>query len=274
MSCRQDFRKWATDYRVWIVGIFALILTRIFTQGIAEFCGMVDVPVSPWIFPFLLTGRDKLLLFFPLVLLFCNAPFIDDNQPYLLIRSGRSAWCAGQVLYIVLATGAYFAFLMLCTILLHLPHMAFNADWGKVVTTLTSDSFFQQMEHPIVLSKHIVTYFTPLVAMWYTFFLSWLAGVFLGLVMFVVNSLTHTQSMGVFAASFFLVADAVFARNYMLMRFSPVSWCNLNYIDIGGVSAYPSIQFVLTGYAMLLAALIALSFIVTRRQTIDVVPNM
>ena len=50
--CQQNFRKWATDYRVWIVGIFALLLTRIFTQGIAEFSSLAHLPVSPWIYPF------------------------------------------------------------------------------------------------------------------------------------------------------------------------------------------------------------------------------
>ena len=69
--CQQNFRKWATDYRVWIVGIFALLLTRIFTQGIAEFSSLAHLPVSPWIYPFLYTHNYvKLLFFFPLVLLF------------------------------------------------------------------------------------------------------------------------------------------------------------------------------------------------------------
>ena len=273
--CRQDFRKWATDYRVWIAGIFALILTRIFTQGIAEFSGLVHIPVTPWIYPFLYTHNYvKLLFFFPLVLLFCNAPFIDDTQPYILIRAGRSAWGAGQVLYIVLAAGAYFAVLILCTLLLHFPHMTFEADWGKVIGTLAKTDAYQQLNHPVFVSSHIVTYFTPLVAMWYTFFLSWLAGIFLGLVIYFVNSLTHTRSLGVFTASFFLVWDAVCGENYKLIRLSPVSWCNLQTIDIGGVSSYPSIRFILIGYSLVIALLITLSFVVTRKQTIDVLPNM
>ena len=273
--CQQNFRKWATDYRVWIVGIFALLLTRIFTQGIAEFSSLAHLPVSPWIYPFLSTHNYvKLLFFFPLVLLFCNAPFIDDNQPYVFVRSGRSAWCAGQVLYIILATGAYFAVLILCTFLLHFPHMAYDADWGKVIGTLAATNAYQQLNHPVFVSSHIVTYFTPPVAMWYTFLLSWLAGVFLGLVIYCINSLSRTRSLGVFAAAFFLIWDAVCRTNYKLIRFSPVSWCNLDTIDIGGVTSYPSIQFILTGYAVLLAALIALTFFITRRQTIDVMPQI
>ena len=274
MICRQNFRKWATDYRVWIVGIFLLILVRIFTRGITELCRMTDTPVTPWIFPLLFTGYNKLLLFLPLLLLFCNAPFIDDNQPYILIRSGRSAWCAGQILYILAGTGLYFLFMILATILFHLPHMTFEAGWGKVLNTLTTDAFFQHMEHPAILSKHIVTYFTPPVAMWYSFFLSWLAGSFLGLLMYVVNFLTHTRGMGVFAAAFFLLADAAYTKSYIRLPPLPVSWCSLDYIDIGGTTYYPSISFVLIGYAVLIGGLIALAFLTTRRQTIDVLPQI
>lgn len=271
--CIQNFRKWATNYRVWVIAILMVIFTQSFTKEIGDFAELVQIPVSPWIFPFLYNQRYvKLLFFFPLILLFCDAPFLDDNQPYVIARSGRFAWSLGQIAYVVFGSGVYFLFLILCTILLNFPHMMFTMDWGKVIGTLSSTDAASQIGVKTAISSHIIRYFTPLSAMWFTWLLSWLSGVFLGLVIYVVNTVTKTRVMGVLAASFFLVLDAVVLGFPGWMHFSPVSWSNLDFIDIGGITSYPNITYVFSAYGVLICVLIVLAVWASRRQPIEVLP--
>ena len=46
-------------------------------------------------------GITRMLFYFGVVLLFCNAPFMDDQQMFVLVRTGRLRWFAGQLAYIV-----------------------------------------------------------------------------------------------------------------------------------------------------------------------------
>lgn len=62
--CTQNIRKWATNYRVWMTALIALIFIHSLTNGIGVFCLQVGIPVSPWIYPFLYTDRYMKLLFF------------------------------------------------------------------------------------------------------------------------------------------------------------------------------------------------------------------
>ena len=105
----QNFRKWKQDCRIWIAFGIVLVLIHSATKGLSGLCAYTGVRLSPWIFPFLYGSYySKLLFFFPLVLIFSNAPFMDRNQLYVVIRSGRYRWCLGQMLYIILASALYF----------------------------------------------------------------------------------------------------------------------------------------------------------------------
>ncbi len=108
--------------------------------------------------------------------------------------------------------------------------------------------------------------------MWFSFLLLWLAGVFLGLLIYIINSFSNTRIFGILTASFFLVLDATILGKPFLYRFSPISWSNLNRIDIEGTTQMPSITYIYIGFAILIITMIVSAIIVNRRQTINVLP--
>lgn len=201
--CLQNIRKWRTNYRVWLMAIISLLLIHNFTKDLGSFSRQIGIDVSPWIFPFLYLDRYvKMLFFFPLVFIFCDAPFIDQNQAYVIVRAKRSAWSLGQISYIFVGSAIYFAFLLVGTILFHLSHMEFTSEWGKALGTLSSTNAAQVMGLNFFGDKHILKYFTPLQAMWFTYILSVLSGIIIGLMIYVSNTISKTRSLGVFIASF------------------------------------------------------------------------
>lgn len=271
--CTQNIRKWGTNYRMWMAAIIALIFIHSFTKGIGIFCAQVGISVSPWIYPFLYSDRYmKLLFFFPLILLFCDAPFVDDNQAYVILRAKRLTWGMGQITYIMIGSALYFLFLVFGTIVLNLPYMMFTGEWGKVLGTLANTNAAQVTGVTAIVSGHVINLFTPLQAMWFTFLLSWLSGIFLGLLIYVVNTISNTRVLGTLAASFFLVFSAVVSRKPELQWFSPISWNTIGCIDIGGTTRYPTITYILTAYAILIVLLAVCALAVNRKKAIVVLP--
>lgn len=271
--CFQNLRKWSSDYRVWVIAILLIILTHNFTKEIIDFSKDININVSPWMYPFLFSQKFiKLLFFFPLILLFCDAPFIDDNQPYVISRSGRIAWSIGQIGYIFIASAIYFLFLMVLTIVINIPNIQFTMEWGKVLGTLANTNASVQVGLKTIINSSTIYYFSPFQAMWFSFLLSWLVGVFLGLIIYVINSLSNTRMFGILTSSFFLVLDATVTGRPNLYRFSPVSWSNLARIDIEGTTSMPSITYIYIAFTLLIGLMVLLSIMINRKQTISVLP--
>jgi len=264
----QNFRKWKNDYRVWITLFIVLILIHSTTKGLSDICDYTGVKSSPWIFPFLYVQYyTKMLFFFPLILIFSNAPFIDKNQLYVLIRSGRNKWCIGQMLYIVVTSALYFTFIMIFSILLNLDCMEFTGEWGKLLNTLANTSMDAQFQLGFDPIKNVVDMFSPISAMWFTFLHSWISGIILGFVVFFFNM--KVKGGGTFFASFMLVLSAISAKQTSLIKISPISWSTLNAIQLKANDNLPSYSYVMTFFVIMLLVLIAMILISTKRYNFD-----
>ena len=270
--CLFSFRKWSTNHRVWIAIILLFILTHAYTIDYSSFCNNMNIKMSPCIFPFLYNVRYiKILFFSPLLLIFCDAPFIDPSQPYVIYRSGKTAWSIGQILYIMMTSAMYFAFLFLISNLFILNNVDFSIDgWGKAFGTLANTNASTAMGLRTFISKRVLTYFTPWQAVWFTFLLSWLSGTFLGLLMYSINSISGFRSLGIIASAFFIILDAAVLGYPHAVWLSPVSWSSVDNIDIGNMSQLPHIAYVYTAFFLIISVLIASSIITNRKQHINV----
>ena len=73
--------------------------------------------------------KTRMLFYFGIILLLCNAPFIDEHQLFTLSRLGRKIWFCGQILYILLANFIYFAWMFFVSIIVFIPWVAPSAKW-------------------------------------------------------------------------------------------------------------------------------------------------
>lgn len=275
--CRNDFRKWGRNYRIYCIAVIILLLTHMYTEGFRTFIQQTGVKMSPWIFPTLFDDKyKKIFLMVPLVILFSDAPFIDKNEPYCLIRMGRIRWCLGQILYIVVSSAVYYAFIIASTIIVNIRYITWQSDWGKVITTLAKTTAAQDLQLDQTVSDKLIDYFSGPQAMWFTFLLLWMSGIFIGFVLMALNVVTQTKTIGVFAALFFLLFDATLdgfawigAGN--LKWISPVSWGLLKNIRVGFDTYYPSFGYVIGMFLLLYFFMIIVTVVVFRKRTIRVI---
>ena len=264
----QNIRKWKSDYRVWIALLLAAIIVHSLTKGLGEFVEQTGVKSSPWIFPFLyMRYYNKLLLFFPLILIFCNAPFFDQNQLYVLARAGKRKWCTGQLLYIFTTSALYFAYIFLLSIILNLRYITFTSEWGKVMNTLAKTRASLNYGIEFSAEENVIRLFSPMSAVWFTFLFSWVSGVILGLITFFLNM--RIRGTGSFAASCLLVFSAVAAKDTKFLPFSPISWSTLNSLHLSERDRKPAYGYVCSVYTVIAVALFLIILLTVKKHNFD-----
>lgn len=101
---RQSFRKWTTDYRIWTIFILIFIMINENVRSLASLSEKLGENSTVWIFPFLYSQFHlKLIFTLPLVLLYCNAPFIEQNSLFIISRCGKLKYTISQIFYIVIS---------------------------------------------------------------------------------------------------------------------------------------------------------------------------
>lgn len=252
----QNIRKWRTNYRIWILMILTMIFVQSYTKEISAQALIMKMKMSPWIFPHLYTDRYiRILFMLPLLFIYCDAPFIDKNQIYILVRCRRKLWGLGQIIYIFMTSVIYFSFVVAMTVLLNIRNIEYMNDWGKVLGTLAFSSIPLVKGTAVTISTYILTYFTPVQAMFFTWLLSVLCGSVLGLIIYACNILSKTKGTGIAVSGFLIILSAAVTGNERAQWLSPVSWTTLNKLDVGKLTQYPTIAYVLTVYIMLLIIL-------------------
>ena len=273
--CAINFRKWQTDYRIWCIAVLLAVLTAIYVDDMRKSAELIGAKIPIWIFPFLYSQfHTKLIFMLGVVLMFCNAPFADKNQMFVFMRSGRIKWLCGQILYIVFASAAYFLFLLIISLLFTVFTGELSLEWGKTLSTLSANSSLHTMAGAnfVDISEKVITFFKPLQAVWFTFLMSWLGGIFLGLLIYLCNFLTGNRLIGILASSFLVVICSIIENEgwEKLLPISPISWTTLDNIDVGGLSTNPSFTYCICFFVGIIAALIATILFFGRKKSVDI----
>lgn len=271
--CMQNFRKWRTDYRIWTAGILLFMLTFEQTHDLSVLAQKLGVKTSLWYYPFLFSQYHmKLIFIMPILLVFCSAPFVDDNAMFVIVRSKRKAWITGQVLYIAAASAVYNLFILIFSILTLLPSGEMQLGWGKLLNTMSVSDAAMSAGFPFLeSSRFVLTHFTPLQAVWFTFLLSFLVSFMLGMLVYALNCITNTKSVGTACASIIIIFSCyteVFGTA-KLLAFSPVSWCTLDKIDVAGKTVNPSFTYAVSVMLAFIAVSTVVLLLFSHRWTLD-----
>ncbi|HCC35528.1 MAG TPA: hypothetical protein DEQ02_07830 [Ruminococcaceae bacterium] len=271
----HNIRKWTYNPRIYIIIALMFCFMGLRMSSVAKFANAVGYSTTIWFFPYIgIDGFLSLVIPLGLILLFCDAPFIDAEHPLMIIRSGKKSWAYGQVLYIIIASAVFWILIFFLSIVFFFPNVEFSSAWGKVLGTLAQTDAGQAFGINM-LNYELQNEFTPLMAFGLSFLLYWLVGIFLGLLMLVLN-LRFSRAVGAIVAVAFIVFDG-FLSNILIPQLyyiSPVSWLDLTYINFGSGSFMPSFHYVLI---FLLAAVLflLLDFLrLIRKKPIEILPTI
>lgn len=251
------------------------VMTAIYVDDLRDIAAATGYKLPIWIYPFMYSQfHTKLIFILLMVLLFCNAPFTDRNQMFVFMRTGRSKWLCGQVLYIIFASAAYYLFMLMISLLLTVFSGELSFDWGKMLPALSTTNIGNEYGAlPMDFSYYVIIFFKPVQAVWFTFLMSWLGGIFIGLTIFLLNLISGTRYIGVLVSSFFVVLSSAVENERgweWLMWFSPISWTTLDNIDIGEFTKCPPFAYCVGVLGGLIVFLTAAVLIFGRKKSLDV----
>ena len=271
--CIQNMRKWIGNSRIIVSLIVIFLFTYLYTKGLWKISDYTGEKLSPYIFPFLTTYRYmKILYLFPLIMIFSDAPFIDSNQQFVMVRSGRLSWGIGQMLYIVVGSFCYTMFMLLSSIIVNIGHIQLDTSWGKglilaATTNLTSALGIQY--DTVKVTGSIVRYYTPAQAMLWSFVFLWMICTILGLIIYDLNILFKSNAVGVLVTGFMVFFTAIVDEVQQFMWFSPVTWSSLNNIDVAKTTSLPSFYFVLYMYSGAIVILFIMGALLSRSRRLS-----
>lgn len=138
ITAGYNFRQWRGNIRIMATFVLAFILCFLLTDKLVIFAQnqgttMQILEAFIWTFG---DSNSILLSSLLLLLLFGDLPFITAATPFFLIRENRRTWMAGQLLYIVLSSLLYMAFILLSTCVLCMQHSFTKNTWSYTAATL------------------------------------------------------------------------------------------------------------------------------------------
>lgn len=248
--CRESLRKWSGDARILSVMLLTFLFEWILIEPIRGSCDMYELSMSNWFFVFLFKGIQAMFYFFGVLLLFCDAPFVDSQQMDVILRVGKRNWFRGKILYIISASVLYFLYLCFVSIAGYFPNVRFSTEWGELVNTLSA-------QHHSVVRRGIVASYTPLEAFIVQFMVCVLFAVFLGLLIFYLN-LGRNKNLGPGVALTLVLMGAVVNISSLKgerfwVYFTPMVWTDIEVYkkDAGGVSLAYAVSMFCIGIAVL-----------------------
>ncbi|MCD2493426.1 hypothetical protein LQE92_12455 [Lacrimispora sp. NSJ-141] len=258
--------------RFYIALILAGILFQQIEGPIRTLCAQTGYSITPWLFPHLTSlYYIQNIVTLGVVLIFCDAPFIKNNTPYTMIRTGRSRWFAAQVGYIAAVSLIYCLFLYFISIILILPYLKIDMGWGKIIGTLAQTDAASQIG-TVKLEYQMIIDFKPWQALLGTCGMSCLVFIFTGLLMMCINIFGH-QYLGPIAGAavaFTPYLARIFSNMYTGYYFSPPTWMSMMVFGKNRLSPYPTIRYAIVFLIAGIIVLIVSSYCKFRKQAVEI----
>lgn len=210
---------------------------HIFLSPLKSFSQSVNYPVSPWIFPFLVSDIYFVILFMAAVVYyFSDVPFMKEWTMYQVIRTGRVKWACGQIGSVIFNSFAFIVIAILETGLMLVPDITLREGWGKVLYTLSMTNAAGEYQIPFSVSYNIISKYGALQAVGISVLTGGLVMMFIGLLMFSLSLYISRLWANIIAMLFVIlpiVIENVGNIFPWLVYCSPVSWMRLSVIDTG-----------------------------------------
>lgn len=230
--------------------------------------------ITPWMAPHIFNNRSFTLYFgFIVCYMYSDVPFMNRTELYKLLREGRLVWCMEKIASIILQAFFMTILTFLASVLVFIPRITFEMDWGKIIYTMAFSNNIYDYNIYGKSSPEILNKYSPVQAMVICFLLVWLATTLTGLFMFAVSLYLNrifSVSLAVIWVGLQVAIDN--GLNYLFLTYvTPFYWCRMS---IHGEQAflkwfYPKLSYCFTVGAVCIVVLLAAILLKIRKTEYD-----
>lgn len=279
LSKQIQYIKQVFHYKILHPRTYALLILQFFinymnVRPIIEFSNEVNYKVSPWVFPFMITDYHYAFLFIiGIIYYFSDVPFMQYQNMYQVIRTGRTKWAMGQICTIILQSLFLMGVNILITILLMFKNLEFTFEWGKLLHTAALTNAGTHYEFLFSISYDTIQQFDPLILMLLTFLLGSLVISFLGILMFMISLFLNRMAavaVGTAMTVMIFFVENIHPLNALkLSHFVPVDWIRAANLGIKSHGNYmlPSLSYIIV--VLLIGILVFSTAIMIRMKHVE-----
>lgn len=253
----------------WIPFILAIAAVSEFAHSLSDMGAYYSIPVNGFSVAFLLTSLNQVfIIFLGIFILFSDLPFSDNQQMFLISRSGKRAWIFSQVFYVLIVSLMYFVFIFICYCIVLFPNLSFSMNsWGKIIRTISATDKGVMFNVSFQVSPNVLSDFSPLEAFTFSFGSAFAISVILGLVVLFFNlTLKHDIGVIVSSAMVFVYMFVHMSGSNIMYFFSPLNWCSIFVADKNGSSFYPNVSWIISVLCIWLTLEIIALFICSSKK--------
>ncbi|MEY8427924.1 hypothetical protein AALA00_09470 [Lachnospiraceae bacterium 46-15] len=274
--CAAGVKRSLANPRIYIALFLVFIFMQELIAPIRTLAETSGYNAAPWMFPFFVQSYYcQMILLLGIVLLYCDAPFFCENTFSILIRTGRKNWYWGQVLYIISISILYFGAVLLMPMILLMPYIYLKNEWGTILGTLAQTNASQTLG-TMRMDYNLMLAFSPFEALGYSFVMSCMNGILVGLVIYTVNMFAKRvagiTAGAILAFSPFLAIN--FSDAYWGYYVFPPTWMNILRLDFREYSRYPSFIYGAVFFITAYIILIFVSYKTFEKKAIQTMPTI
>ena len=236
-------------------------------------CKVLDDPCSFWYFLNVMTNHFMCgAIGLSAVYLFSNAPYLNRNGMYQMIRQGKYKWLLSQLGSIILSGFSFTAVLFFTGWIRMLPHMDWTLSWGRMMKTLAVTNAASQLNVTFVLKPSFMQSMEAWQAGLLAFMLDSFVFILIGFLILAIGLLFNRMAAliftGILAIVPFVTNSWNLSRHLMINLFSPVSWLQtgLFYTENMTYAEMPPVLWIWGMLAVYLALAVFLALLGIKRN--------
>lgn len=156
----SNFRRWNKNPQIILCFLLGFIFCFLLSDKVMDFAVQHDTYLQGleafiWTFG---DAQSILSISLLLLLLFADIPNLSNDVPFFMIRTKRSVWLLGQIIYLISATFIFVIFILLSTVILSATR-AYPANmWSETAAILGYSGIGQNIAVPSFVKVMELTY--------------------------------------------------------------------------------------------------------------------
>lgn len=226
LSCLKvamwHLKSWKGSVRIIVVFIMCIVMTVYRSLEYIDYAKSIGGIMNCFETYITVTnnGWFGIIMFILILLLFMDAPFMDNNSLYVVSRIGRYRWCIGKIIYIFIAAVIFNGVILLTTILSSVAYSFPGNIWSDTFLGVVRGDPVSKGFDVSFLNMEIVKFLSPAVTAFMSAGLMVLLDCMVGMVLYALN-LVNGKVLGCAVTSIlYLVGYTVSDSEYV--KFLPM----------------------------------------------------
>lgn len=265
------FKSEISGNRIFLIIVVLSIFLYNTLHPIVIFCETIDMKVTPWVFPFITNDYIvQMILMVSAVMIFCNAPFIENANMFILARAGKINMLLGHFVYIITFSLLYVLTIIFISVISLLPNILLSSGWGKVLGTLARTDISTKINLQMNVNDYIIGAYTPFSATIISALLEWACTAWFGLWIYSLNSV-FKRSVGTVSAAAIVLLDLMITNGWKPSAYaiSPLTLAQISSFSGEKLMYGINLRYSVLFYSISICCLFLLALIGIQRDKIN-----